>query len=101
MKLQSLIWVLWPAFIAAGVAEALFFTIFDPEELPFFGTIVGASRITTYSVGFFLFWAFAAFSSTLTCFFQRGSAELNRCPLPPTARPLGCPKRSDENASCR
>lgn len=101
MKLQRLIWVLWPSFIAAGMAEAIFFTIFDPEELPFFGTIVGASRITTYSVGFFLFWAFAALSSSLTCFFQRGSVEINRCPLPPTARPPGCPKRSDENASCR
>ena len=101
MRLQKLIWVLWPSFIAAGAAEALFFTVFDPEELPFFGTIVGASRIATYSVGFFLFWAFAALSSSLTCFFQRGSDEINRCPLPPTARPLGCPKRSDENASCR
>ncbi len=101
MKLQRLIWVLWPSFIAAGAAEALFFTVFDPDELPLFGTVIGASRIATYSIGFFLFWAFAAMSSALTCFFQRGSDEINRCPLPPVARPIGCPKRSDENASCR
>ena len=47
-----------------------------------------------YSVGFFLFWVFAAASSALTCFFQRTSAEINRCPLPAEERPVGCPKRS-------
>lgn len=101
MKLQRLIWVLWPSFIAAGIAEALFFTVFDPDELPYFGSVLGASRLATYSIGFFLFWLFAASSSALTCFFQRGSDEINRCPLPAGARPVGCPKRSDENASCR
>jgi hypothetical protein len=34
-----------------------------------------------------------AASSFLTCFLQRSPWEVNRCPLPATERPLGCPKR--------
>ena len=101
MEARKLIYILWPSFIVAGAAEALFFTVFDPTDLSVFGEPLMASRITIYSVGFFLFWAFAAASSALTCFFQRTSAEINRCPIPrPEERPIGCPKRLDENASC-
>jgi hypothetical protein len=98
MGALRLIYILWPSFIVAGVAEAVFFTVFDPTELSVFGMPVHVSRTAIYSVGFFAFWAFAAASSTLTCFFQRTSAEINRCPLPAEGRPLGCPKRYDENA---
>jgi hypothetical protein len=100
MQTKTLIWILWPSFLVAGAAEALFFTVFDPTELTFFGEVVNVSRIAAYSIGFFLFWAFAASSSALTCFFQRGSAEINRCPLPADERPVGCPKRADGDACC-
>lgn len=101
MQARHLIYILWPSFIVAGAAEAIFFTLFDPYELNFFGEPLHASRTTIYSLGFFVFWAFAAASSALTCFFQKTSAEVNRCPIPePGDRPLGCPKRYDENASC-
>jgi hypothetical protein len=95
MQSKTLIWILWPSFLVAGAAEALFFTVFDPTELTFFGAVVNVSRIASYSIGFFLFWAFAAASSALTCFFQRGAAEINRCPLQADERPVGCPKRAD------
>lgn len=75
---QSLIWILWPSFIVAGVAEALFFTFFDPADLAIFGGEHGLSRIAVYSLGFFLFWLFAAASSALTCFLQRGTDRVNR-----------------------
>ena len=100
MKANTLITILWPSFIVAGAAEALFFTVFDPHELSLFGEPIEASRTALYSVGFFLFWAFAAASSALTSFFSRTAAEINRCPVTPEERPLGCPKRYDENASC-
>jgi hypothetical protein len=76
--MRRAIWILWPAFIVAGVAEILFFTVFDPADLHLFGRPAGVSRLATYSVGFLLFWAFAAASSALTCYFQRGAAEINR-----------------------
>ena len=93
--MQRLIQVLWPSFIVAGIAEILFFTVIDPQELYFFGQPVYLSRLATYSIGFFGFWAVCAASSMTTCFFQRTAAEINRCPLPPTGRPEGCPKREE------
>lgn len=94
-KSKRLIWILWPSFIVAGIAEALFFTVFDPQELFLFGESVQLSRMATYSIGFFCFWTVCAASSFLTCFIQRTAAEVNRCPLPPVERPQGCPKREE------
>lgn len=81
--------ILWPSFLAAGAAEVAFFTAFDPADFD-------ASRLGTYSVGFFLFWGLAAGSSALTCLLQKNAAEVNRCPLEPRARPEGCPKREPD-----
>jgi hypothetical protein len=92
---QRWMWVLWPSFIAAALGEAMFFTFFDPEDLALFGEPLKLSRLAVYSVSFFLFWMLGSLSSALTCFLQRSSAELNRCPLRPTERPHGCPKRAD------
>jgi hypothetical protein len=88
------IWILWPSFIVGGAAEAVFFTLFDPMDLYLFGEPLELSRTAIYTLGFFLFWAFAAASSALTCFLQRSAAEVNRlCPLEAPDRPAGCPRR--------
>ena len=63
--------ILWPSFLAGGVAEVLFFTAFDPADLDM-------GRLAAYSAGFFFFWALAAGSSALTCFLQRTPADINR-----------------------
>ena len=55
--------IVWPSFLAAGVAEVVFFTVFDPADLE-------VGRLAAYTVGFFLFWLLAATSSTLTCLLQ-------------------------------
>ncbi len=92
--MKRLIWIVWPSFIVGGIAEAVFFTMFDPMELNFFGAPVALSRTAIYTIGFFLFWFFAAGSSAFTCFLQRPAADINRlCPLEPYDRPVGCPKR--------
>lgn len=98
--MRRLIWILWPSFIVGGVAEVVFFTFFDPVELHLLGKAPGMSRLAAYSVGFLVFWAFAAASSAFTCFLQRSAGEINRCPLPPRERPEGCPKREDPDAAC-
>ncbi len=41
-----------------------------------------------------------AATSALTCFFQRTSVEINRCPLDPADRPMGCPRREDSEGGC-
>ncbi len=96
--MRRAIWVLWPSFIIGGIAETVFFTLFDPMDLHLFGEPAGMSRLAVYSAGFFLFWAFAAASSAFTCFLQRNANEINRSPLPPPDRPAGNPKRDDTNA---
>ncbi len=99
--MQRLIWILWPSFIVAGIAEVVFFTLFDPQELEFFGEPLALGRTALYTIGFFLFWLFAAGSSAFTCFLQRSSADINRlCPLEPADRPPGCPKKPDGPGCC-
>ena len=70
MLLQRIAWVLWPSFLVGGVAEALFFTLFDPHDLRLFGEPVEWTRQAVYSVGFFLFWGVCAAASALTLFLQ-------------------------------
>ena len=77
--------VLWPSFIVGGIGTICFFSLFDPETLPFSSTVMPFSenrladdRLLVYSIGFFLFWMFAAASSWLTSFLQRSPAEVNR-----------------------
>lgn len=66
--MRQIIWVLWPAFIAAGIAEGVFFTLIDPRELYLLGEPVALSAIATYSIGFLLFWLVCIGSSLMTYF---------------------------------
>lgn len=75
---KRLMWILWPSFIVGGVAEAVFFTLIDPQELYLLGEPVHWSPTAVYSVGFFLFWLVAAASSAFTCFLQRSAADVNQ-----------------------
>jgi len=90
---RQLMWILWPAFLVAGVADGLMFSLFDPQDMHIFGKPLNLDRRAIYSIGFFLFWGFAAASSALSCSLQRSSSEINRCTLPESERPEGCPKR--------
>ena len=74
--MKSAILLLWPSFIVAGLAEVLFFAVFDPVD--WHSGPLGLSRTASYTIGFFLFWLLAACSSALTLFLQRGPRELNR-----------------------
>jgi len=76
--MQKVIQVLWPSFIVAGIAEIVFFTVINPQELYLLGKPVNFSEIATYSIGFFAFWLICAASSLTTLFFQQGSGEINR-----------------------
>lgn len=98
MLTQRIAWIVWPSFLVACAMEVVFFTLFDPTDMHFFGEPLETSRMTVYSVGFLVFWSMAAASSLLTCFLQRSPWEVNRCPLPATERPAGCPKR--DGSSC-
>ena len=75
--MSNIFYIVWPSFLVAGIAEIVFFTIIDPQELYLFGQPVSFSRLATYSIGFFGFWAICAASSMATCFFQRSGRDIN------------------------
>ena len=92
--MRRLMWVVWPAFLVAAVAETIFFTIFDPFDLHFFGAPLDWTREAIYTMGFFGFWALGIASSALTVFLERSPFEADRCPLDAPGRPHGCPKQA-------
>ncbi len=93
MLKQRLMWVLWPAFLMAGVLEMLVFAMVDPQDIHWLGAPLEWSRQAIYTIAFFVFWIVAALSSGLTTFLAMSPFEVNRCPLPSTDRPDGCPKQ--------
>jgi hypothetical protein len=74
---RRMMWVIWPAFLVAGVAELVFFSVFDPFDLHFFGAPLEMSRQAIYTMGFFGFWVLGIASSALTIFLERGPSEVN------------------------
>src|SRR6266568_4511635 len=79
---RRLVWTIWPAFLVAAVAEAIFFTVFDPFDLHFFGAPLNLSREAMYTLGFFGFWGLGIASSALTVLLERSPFE----PLPARQR---------------
>ncbi len=75
---QRIMTIVWPAFLVAGVAELVFFSIFDPFELHFFGSPLGLSREAIYAMGFFGFWGLGIASSTLTLFLRGDLSDEGR-----------------------
>ena len=68
--MQKIMWGLWPSFVAAGIGIGIIFTLVDPSELVVLGYPVHASRISVYSLGFFVLWTICAASSAVSCFLQ-------------------------------
>jgi len=93
MLQQRLMWVIWPAFLMAGVLEMLVFAMVDPQDVHWFGLPLEWSRQSIYTIAFFVFWAVTVVSSGLTSLLSMSPFEVNRCPLPATERPDGCPKQ--------
>ena len=64
---QRVLLILWPAFVMAGVLEALVFVVVDPGSLHWFGAEpLQWSASTVYSVTFLIFWGVVATSGALT-----------------------------------
>jgi len=93
MLQQRLMWIVWPAFLMAGVLEMLVFAFVDPQDMHWFGSPLDMSRQAIYTITFFIFWGIAVVSGGLTTLLAMSPFEVNRCPLPETERPDGCPKQ--------
>jgi hypothetical protein len=66
MRAQRLMWIVWPAFLVAGLLEGLVFGMFDPEDMHWCGQQMTLSREGVYTISFFVFWALSIVSSSLT-----------------------------------
>ena len=73
MKTRLLMWILWPSFLVAGMAEGFLFTVISPEDITFFGHHLEASDQAIYTVGFFILWGLCALSSALSIFVLPGT----------------------------
>ncbi|MBK7547469.1 MAG: hypothetical protein IPI20_06370 [Rhodoferax sp.] len=93
MLQQRLMWIVWPAFLMAGVIEMLVFAMGDPQDLHWFGHPLEISRQGVYTLAFFVFWLITSISGGLTTLLSMSPFEVNRCPLPEDGRPDGCPKQ--------
>jgi hypothetical protein len=70
--------VLWPAFVMAGVLDALVFVVVDPADLHWFGgPALGWSPSAVYTVTFMIMWAVVGASGALTALLMRSEAEVN------------------------
>jgi hypothetical protein len=72
VKLRIAIWILWPSFLAAIIAEGMVFSLLRPEDLLIFGQPHNLSDEAIYSIGFFGFWLICAISSALSLLIVRG-----------------------------
>lgn len=88
---QKLMWITWPAFLAACVLELVVFAFVDPSELEWAGNPLGWSRQGIYTAAFFVFWVISLAACWLTTLLRMTPAEINECPFDPAQRPEGCP----------
>jgi len=86
-----LMWIAWPAFMAACMLELMVFAVVDPIELQWSGRGLGWSRQGVYTFAFFAFWIVSMGACALTTLLRMEPNELNACPYPRDQRPAACP----------
>lgn len=77
MWVKRLMWIVWPAFLAAGVMEMLVFAAFDPQDMHWLGQSVEMSRTGIYSLAFFVFWLVFIAAGYVTTLLSTPSNEVN------------------------
>ena len=76
VPLHRWMWIIWPAFLVAGLMEVLVFAFVDPHDLRGLGSDWGWSKEAIYTVSFFAFWGLAMLSSGLTSLLSMTPYEL-------------------------
>lgn len=72
MTIRSLMWILWPSFLVAGVLSAVVFALVDPLDIVVLGHMQ-VDRLTFYTVAFFLFWLAVSVACALSLYMSSGS----------------------------
>ena len=63
--------ILWPAFLAACLLEALVFSLVDPGEIHWPGQVSQPARQGVYTVAFFCFWMISAACSCFVLWLEK------------------------------
>ncbi len=69
--------VIWPAFLAASLLEALVFGMVDPGELHFPMYFFQATRQGVYTMAFFAFWLITMACSALVLWLAKAPPQIN------------------------
>lgn len=81
MLKHKLMWVAWPAFLAACALELLVFALIDPQDMHWSGQALTLSRQGVYTGAFFVFWAICMVSSGLTALLGTSARDDGAYPL--------------------
>ncbi len=73
-----MMWVIWPAFLVAGLLEMMVFALVDPQDLHWGGQSLELSNQAVYTVVFFLFWLLVSLASGLTALLAMAPDEVNQ-----------------------
>lgn len=79
---HRMLWITWPAFLAACALELLVFAFVDPLELHWAGQALGWSRQAVYTGSFFAFWAVSMGACALTTLLRIEPSEVRGAPAP-------------------
>ena len=77
-RFQTVVAVLWPSFLTAGVATIILFTVFDPVEISSCTGGPELTRIGAYSIGFFILWLLTSSSCMLSLYFNKPCPSIAR-----------------------
>ena len=64
-KIRRWVLIIWPAFLAACLLQALVFSLIDPAEVHWPGNFLQPTRQGVYTVAFFSFWLISMACSSL------------------------------------
>ena len=93
MWTQRIMWIAWPAFMAACALELVVFAFADPSDLQRAGHPRGRWRPGVYTGPRFGLLGQNEAAGALTTLLRMTPAEINECPFDPAQRPEGCPGR--------
>ncbi len=100
MLAQRWMWIVWPAFLVAGLMEMLVFAFVDPQDLHWFGRDLDLSRQAIYTLAFFAFWGLTMLSGALSTLLAMSPFEVHRCPIAEADRPAQCAKGQVNGNGC-
>ena len=69
--------VIWPAFLAACLLEALIFSVVDPGEVHWPGQVSQPTPQAIYTVAFFCFWLISAACAYLVLWLEKGEKPVS------------------------